>query len=154
MAIPEKEDDGISFAAGKKIGLRIGYSEVGEKEDAYATTFDKWSYVYFPLGTGKVEPGGRAETTQLKGSSPNPFRQSTTIRFQLKERQKVSLAVYDVLGRRIETLVNQEMRPGRNLKVEWTGEDASGRSVASGVYFVRLQTASGTQDTRKVVLVK
>ena len=153
MAIPEKEDLGISFDQGKEIGLRVGYSEVEGKE-AHATTFDKWSYVYYPLGSEQVTPGGRGTSTRLQKVYPNPFRKSTTIQFQLQEREDVKIVVYDLLGRKVETLVDRTIGPGRNLEVQWSGGGGSGQPLASGVYFIRLRTDSGRQDTEKVVLVR
>lgn len=84
---------------------------------------------------------------------PNPFNPTTTIAYDLAERRAVTLAVYDVSGRRVRTLVDGESTgPGRYERV-WDGRDDGGRSVASGVYFYRLD-AGGFAETRRMVLVK
>jgi len=59
------------------------------------------------------------------------------IRFQLWHADQVNLTIYNILGQKIDMLVNGEMTPGP-YSVIWDGKDATGREVASGVYFVRL----------------
>ncbi|MCS3952833.1 T9SS type A sorting domain-containing protein [Salinibacter ruber] len=145
MAIPEREERGISFGTGSKIGLRIGYSNV-QKNGGNATTFDKWSYVYYTLGESQAAPLEAAEKTKLLENIPNPFQSSTTIRYQTEETGQVEIVVYDILGRRVRTLVDREVQAGKDLQVRW-----SGNSVGSGMYFVRLRTESGQKDVRKVV---
>jgi hypothetical protein len=78
---------------------------------------------------------------------PNPFNPSTTISYQLTSSSFVTLKVFDLLGREVATLVNEEMKPGRYEK----NFDASG--LASGVYLYRLQ-ADGFVEVRRLVLVK
>lgn len=92
------------------------------------------------------------ESAELHQNYPNPFNPQTTIGFSLESRQDVSLNVYDVTGRKVRTLVNQEMEAG-NHSVIWNGESNSGDRVASGVYFYRLETTQSSH-TRKMVLLK
>lgn len=79
---------------------------------------------------------------------PNPFNPTTRIQYAVSSMQLVTLKVYDILGREVTTLVNEEQEPG-HYKVEWS---ASGFS--SGVYFYRLTTNSGFVATKKLVLLK
>lgn len=88
----------------------------------------------------------------LDQNYPNPFNPKTTINFALPEKSNVTLRVYNVLGQSINDLVNQEM-PAGSYTVEWDGRDGSGRAVASGVYFYRLETKGFTQ-TKKMMLLK
>jgi flagellar hook assembly protein FlgD len=60
--------------------------------------------------------------------------------------------VYDVLGRRVQVLVDERKEAGRHT-VQWNGQDASGRPLASGLYFVRLQ-AGDRQLTQRLTLVR
>lgn len=78
---------------------------------------------------------------------PNPFNAATVVSFYLTSESDVRLEVYDVLGRRVATLVNNLMSTGEH-QVSW---DAAG--WASGVYFARLSTSEGMM-TRKLVLVR
>jgi hypothetical protein len=83
---------------------------------------------------------------------PNPFRSKTTIRYALPRESNVSLAVYDVGGRLVRTLVSDARPSGRHEAI-WTGRDDSGRPVASGVYFFSFR-ADGFSETRKILLLK
>jgi photosystem II stability/assembly factor-like uncharacterized protein len=91
-------------------------------------------------------------TLELLPNQPNPFNPSTTIRFVVPERGRVRLAVYDVAGRRVVTLVDDTRDAGVHA-VEWNGLDARGNRAASGVYMSRLD-AGKHSATRKMVLLK
>jgi endonuclease I len=89
---------------------------------------------------------------RLAGNAPNPFNPRTTIRFELPSRTDVTLSVYDVSGRLVAVLVEGRLGPGAHEAV-WTGRDACGAPVASGVYFCRMD-AGGFTGTTKMVLLK
>jgi hypothetical protein len=101
-----------------------------------------------------VEPGGRdlPAVVSLDGNYPNPFNPATRIAFALPRDVEVDLAVYDVSGRRVATLLSGMVAAGRH-EVLWTGRDDRGGHVASGVYFSRL-VAGGELQTRKMMLLK
>ena len=82
---------------------------------------------------------------------PNPFNPGTVISFDLPRAERARLTVYDLRGRLVRTLVDG-IRGGRQ-SVTWDGRDRDGRSVAAGVYLVRLRTASG-RWTRATTLVR
>ncbi len=83
----------------------------------------------------------------LKQNYPNPFNPGTTIEFDIPERSYVKLRVYDVLGREVKTLVDEELLPGKYfVKFESDG-------LPSGVYFYRLE-AGKFVAVRKMILVK
>lgn len=84
---------------------------------------------------------------KLSQNYPNPFNPLTKIKYDIKKTGFTKLVVYDILGREIVTLVNEELKPG-TYETEW---DASG--FTSGIYFYRLSTGENTQ-TRKMVLIK
>jgi PKD repeat protein len=88
----------------------------------------------------------------LAQNVPNPFNPATTIKFTIKERSHVHLKIYDTLGRLIRVLVDDEMSAGVYERI-WTGSDAKGNMVSSGVYFCRL-AAGGFVQTRKMVLLR
>ena len=89
------------------------------------------------------------ETAVLRPNYPEPFRQQTTLEYSLPERQHVRLSVYDVLGRHVETVVNGRKAAGFH-QVRWPS--SGGRSMASGVYFVRLKAGTTTKTERVVVV--
>lgn len=88
----------------------------------------------------------------LNGNYPNPFNPSTTISFSLPADQDVYLRVYTTRGRLVNTLVEGHQLAGRHHAV-WNGKNSQGRTVASGVYFYRLETGNGN-FTGKMVLTK
>ncbi|WP_022835235.1 FG-GAP-like repeat-containing protein [Salisaeta longa] len=90
-------------------------------------------------------------TATLRPPYPNPVREHTTLAYALPTAQRVQLQVYDVLGRRVATLVDARQAAGRH-EVQWAPE-ADAQALPSGVYFVRLQT-NGAAYTRKLVLVR
>jgi hypothetical protein len=78
---------------------------------------------------------------------PNPFNPSTNFEFQIAASGSVKLAVYDALGREIETLVNGELKAG-TYKAEWNAQN-----ITSGVYFCRMQSGDYSA-VRKMILIK
>lgn len=99
-----------------------------------------------------VSGDNRPTTFALGQNYPNPFNPNTQIAFELPSRSQVSLVVYNVLGRQVATLVNEQLSQGSYV-AEWNGLTSSGAPVSSGVYFYRLHTDSFTQ-TKKMVLLK
>ncbi len=83
---------------------------------------------------------------------PNPFNPRVTVEFSLQVAGPVKLAIHDVMGRVVATLVD-EIRPAGPAAVTWNGRDRSGAPVASGVYFAWLRTA-GEVSTQKLVLTR
>ena len=95
---------------------------------------------------------GLSISTTLMPNMPNPFNPQTMIRFRVGEAGPVRVAIYDVTGRLVRTLVDGQMGRGEQ-GVTWQGRDDSGRTVSSGAYYVRLDTGSKI-DQRKIMLMK
>ncbi|MBN1886065.1 MAG: VCBS repeat-containing protein [Candidatus Krumholzibacteriota bacterium] len=93
---------------------------------------------------------------RLYPNHPNPFNPTTTVSFTVPggeaDRHNVLLAVYDVRGRLVRTLVSGVVPGGRHEAI-WDGSDNRGSQVASGVYFARF-AAAGVKATRKMVLLR
>jgi len=87
------------------------------------------------------------EKYSLSQNYPNPFNPGTTINFSIMEEGMITLRVFDLTGREVATLVNDQLAPGAYARY-W---DAS--ALASGIYHYRM-TAGGTSQTRTMVLVK
>jgi hypothetical protein len=95
-----------------------------------------------------------AEQTMLDQNEPNPFNPTTTIRFRIDEPGHVRLTIFSPNGARVRTLVDGTSAPrAGGHEVVWDGRDDSGRLVASGVYFYRLE-AAGAVETHKMTLLK
>ena len=96
------------------------------------------------------EPAPRA---RLEQNYPNPFNPRTTIRYSVAKAGPVRLAVYDVRGRLVATLVDGSVAVGEH-RVSWDGRTTVGTTAASGVYFYRLETMSGIEPPRRMVMLK
>ncbi len=104
-----------------------------------------------PVGVKSIS-GEVANSFKLNQNYPNPFNPVTRISFTLPEYSKVTIKVYDLLGREVRQLVNENMNMG-TFMIDFNGSDLS-----SGVYFVRM-TADGRTgmrftDTKKMLLIK
>lgn len=88
----------------------------------------------------------------LHHNYPNPFNPLTTIRFDLPQQTHVTLTIYDVLGRRVRTIVDQPMKAGYYVRI-WDGRDDQGVAVTSSVYFYRLH-AREFDKVRKMAIVR
>ncbi len=127
------------------------------------------AYVYLPSGNifvcdvenglfaFTVTPAIASNTPEesdfvLSQNIPNPFNPSTRIPFEVTRAGRVSLSIYDVAGRRVRRVLDREFAAGAHA-AEWDGHDDAGLSVASGVYFYRMQSGART-ETRRMVLLK
>ena len=110
----------------------------------------QWLYEH---SVSAVPNGGATTVMELYDASPNPFNPLTTISFELPGDQAVSLRVYDVAGRLVETLLNDEIgQSGRN-EIVWHGRDEAGRVMPAGVYFYRLEAGTYV-ETKRMTLLK
>jgi len=91
------------------------------------------------------------KVTKLDQNYPNPFNASTNVSFNLPATGAVDLAVYDLLGRRVATLVSGNLPAGQHT-FTWQAEDSDGKQVASGMYLYVLKTADETLSSRMVLL--
>ncbi len=83
----------------------------------------------------------------LLQSYPNPFNTSTTIQYSLVEASLITLDIYDILGHKVETLVNRQ-QPAGYRQITWNAD-----RFASGMYFYKI-TAGDYAETRKMLLLK
>ena len=104
-----------------------------------------------------LDPADSDEGTSEAGSVtlgppfPNPCSAQTTLTFALDRPRAVELALYDVLGRRVTTLVRGILPAGAHA-AQWDGRDAQGRPVRAGIYWARLE-AGTTEHTRRILLL-
>ena len=87
----------------------------------------------------------------LHQNYPNPFNPTTTIRFELPSAAQVYLLVYDILGREVIRLRQEQLDAGYH-EVIWKGRDLAGRDIASGIYIARLATPEFTKSIKMVLL--
>ncbi len=107
-----------------------------------------------PHATTSVEQIGEVPAAfQLQQNYPNPFNPSTNIRFSLPQLEKVHLAIYDIRGRLVRTLVDHDLYSPGLYSLAWDGLDNHGQRAASGIYFTKMQ-AGKFVATQKMTLVK
>jgi hypothetical protein len=87
----------------------------------------------------------------LNQNYPNPFNPQTTIYFGLPGKSRVSLEVFDILGRKIAEVIDGELEAGQH-SVGWDGRDLKGEAVSSGIYFYRLTTEFGIKQEKMTLL--
>ncbi|REL38237.1 T9SS C-terminal target domain-containing protein [Rhodohalobacter sp. SW132] len=100
------------------------------------------------VSSERQEESTQPQTFRLNPNYPNPFNPTTNISYEIPERSDVTIAVYDMLGREVATLVQDQQHPAGTFTVSF---DASG--LSSGIYFTRLEAGS-TSVTRKMSLIK
>jgi hypothetical protein len=102
-----------------------------------------------------VSVAGASQVTtasQLESCAPNPFTTTTVLSYALAGRGRVRLAVYDVSGREVFVLVDEVQDAGRHTRI-WDGRSASGRGLAAGAYFARLEFGGRVQG-KKVIIAR
>jgi len=130
--------------------------------DIYALAFNDSDHIFMGTADGLF----RAQlTTNVKESvsemprafaltqnHPNPFNSSTTIKYELPQAVEVQLAIWDLTGRRVRTLVQQQ-QPAGQYEVIWDGRNEQGEAIASGLYNYQLRAGTFTQ-ARRMALVR
>ncbi len=110
---------------------------------------------YVNVTTKRAAPASKPAVADgppgLAPNAPNPFNPSTVIPYRLDTDGPVRLDIYNLLGQRIRTLVNEAQAAGA-YRVRWDARDATGRSVATGVYFIRLHHPGGVHIRRMLYL--
>jgi len=89
---------------------------------------------------------------QLANASPNPFAKSTSIQFSIASKQHVTVQVFNILGQKVRTLVDENLDANTYTR-EWDGRSDAGERVSNGIYFYKM-AAGDFSDTKKAVLLK
>ncbi len=105
-----------------------------------------------PESARMVQGGGRRQEFALLPNYPNPFNPETCIAYSLPKASPVVVKIYNLLGKEIRMLVNQNQPAGYH-RVIWDGKDAAGSEVPSGIYLLQIQ-ASDFKMNRKMVKVE
>jgi hypothetical protein len=169
---PFQEQDGIGLGGGPAIGYQVGeggapaWMSIDGEE--WVRVCPQYKLAVEPLLIEAAEgmrvmrrlptlPASEPEmapaaVTALLPAQPNPFNPQTQIRFSLAEASQVELAIYDVKGQKVRSLVGGQLPAGPHA-VDWTGVDDTGRGVASGMYLLRMQ-AGPARLTQKLHLIR
>ncbi|MDX2475181.1 MAG: FlgD immunoglobulin-like domain containing protein [Candidatus Krumholzibacteria bacterium] len=154
--------DALVARSGRGFGRKAIYTFGGDRETFDFTDLDNylnvdndvWSFAPHLRRGGHWDKDAVATvpTEPSLSAAPNPFNPSTMIQFNVPAASRVELEIFDIGGRRLRTLVREEMAAGSHT-VEWNGRDIDGRAVASGVYLSRLRIGE-TVLTERLVLTK
>lgn len=108
------------------------------------------------LGTHQTkisELGGSPSGYELENSFPNPFTNSTSIKFSIPNKEKIRLEIYDIRGKLVNSLIDSDVMASGTYETTWNGNDNAGNGVAGGIYFARL-TSGKYMKSVKINLVK
>ncbi len=134
------------------------YADLNNYTDStFAVITNSWLEVSFPGDPTSVqEPSPDLtrlpEKFQLFQNYPNPFNPQTTIEYSLAGSGRVLIEIYNILGQKVTTLVDNYHERGF-YKVQWQGKDNSGRNIASGVYIYKIKSGDFAQ-TKKLLLLR
>ena len=95
-----------------------------------------------------VLSNGIPKNYKLEQAYPNPFNPSTTIRFSIKESEKVRLEIYDIRGRLVNSVIDSEYMNAGTYESKWNAQNNLGEKVASGIYIARLTTGNFMQSIK------
>jgi len=127
------------------------YTLISDAQPLYIVPTDKWGSPR-PVDV-KSKPTVSIPTAYRLGENyPNPFNPSTSIDYDVPKAGRVTLAIYNLMGQKIATLVDGLKAPG-SYRATWSAVDDQGRRVASGIYVYRLE-AQGFSATKKMLLLK
>ena len=105
------------------------------------------------IGSESLLAGGQLPNDfEFEQNFPNPFNPTTTFRFSLPAAATVKLEIFNILGRKVTTVVDADLPAGRHVR-QRDGRSSDGTAVSSGVYFAKL-TAGQFTSTKKMVVVK
>lgn len=160
--VVERSPDGTSFSPIARLDPSAPTSPSQSREVVYTDRKVPEQVVYYRIrqvfpnenierttGTIKIGLGAsprNESAVELVGNFPNPFEESTTIAYRVHEATPLTLAVWDLSGKRITTLADGTHEPGYYEKVLSAGE------LPSGTYFARIRTARGVQSHRMILL--
>jgi hypothetical protein len=149
------DSTGIAYASADTGGvykIRINYYANADSMSGLKGSFGDTVTVEL-LSVCDIDPKAPAPvSTQLRQNYPNPFNPTTTIEFDLAETQHVDLAIYDVSGRRVRTIISGELRAGRYREI-WNGRTDNNTIAAPGIYFYQLRAGQHVQ-AKKLVLIR
>ncbi len=142
----------VRLASGQAAaGVQVRLYDLADPTRSLGAATDEAGYFSLAAPHQAWETGALPRRFELFQNYPNPFNPSTTIPYQLPAPARVRLEVFNLLGQRVATLVDEEQQAGLHTAA-WNGTDSAGRPVAAGVYLYRLR-GGATSGTRRMVLL-
>ena len=106
----------------------------------------------FIIGTLSTDEELIPDEFALHQNFPNPFNPTTSIQFDLPSQEKVNIVIFDVMGRNIRTLMNENLNAGYH-NIQWDAKNDLGESVSAGMY-IYILNAGEHRSVKKMVLLK
>ncbi|USN53967.1 MAG: T9SS type A sorting domain-containing protein [Candidatus Nomurabacteria bacterium] len=148
--------NGMSESAQYRLVSVIGWADLSQHAD---TTWVLIEGPWIPRNHDTSAVGGpetQAHRLSLSNIQPNPIGQSGLIHFNVPgingEKSPLTMAIYDVTGRRVRTLVSGEMQSGPQVAI-WDGRDDSGKALANGIYWCQIQ-CKNNRATKKLAVIR
>ena len=151
--------------------IDLGYSQIASvniydlsndgRPDLLISIYDFWNqpraqtYYFENLYYTNIHfsPHNPPTDLEMLNNYPNPFNNTTTIPFKINTNIKISIKIYNTLGKEVNTLIsNDTYSPGIH-KISWAGTDNNGREVSSGVYILELRSYN-QRSFKKVLLIR
>jgi len=92
--------------------------------------------------------------THLYAARPNPFHHYAAIRFSLATDAHVQLRIYDVTGRQVRELVDEELKGGEEHRVTWAGTNDAGQPMGTGIFWMQLTTDRGFESSKRMIMMR
>ena len=156
------EDIGLIFISGTDTvfvdSLSFGEQTNDISYGRYPDGSDTWQQMNPTPGTSNTEELFTINSNIIPNSYklypayPNPFNPETTISYDLPEQSFVEITIYDMLGKKVRTIVNEKQNPGHK-SILWNAKDDYGTSVSAGLYIYQVQAGNFIQ-TNKMILLK
>ncbi len=139
---------------------RMAYDATANGSDGIVMGDENYDIVFVPSGAMQQpvdivdNDDGYLLPTKftLSQNYPNPFNPATTIEYNVPSRSQVTVEIFNVLGQKIRTLVD-ETKPAGKYSITWDGDDLNGQAVSTGIYLYRFQT-DDIVKTKKMILLK
>jgi uncharacterized delta-60 repeat protein len=144
-------DNGYDVAAGIALDSYGNILVTGFSSEFNGRVYTTIKYIQIPTGLIEI-PLEIPQKYQLLQNYPNPFNPITTINYQLPRSVDVKLIIYNVLGQKVKTLVDQRVEAGYH-NVKWDSKDDNGKVAPTGIYVYRLTTREFVQS-RKMLLIR
>jgi hypothetical protein len=134
------------------LDVRNGPNSTSAEVPVYFTdgSDNRWNYTFKAVVNSGESSEIRYRDT-LEENYPNPFNPTTTIRYSLSETRNTTLAIYNSIGQKIRTLVNQPQNAGFHV-VQWDGCDERGNKVSSGLYIYKLVSGKFIQSKQMILV--
>ncbi len=120
--------------------------------DVVATYYINNNNCYDSLNTGSPMIWNSNYTNEIV--FPNPFQKETTIEFELKQPETITLEIFDASGRRVRRLVDHETLPNGKFQIVWDGKSSADEVLANGTYWYKLSGSNSLPKTGKLILLK